>query len=159
MFTYKYPFRRNDLSKLLLTLRCEIGSHLKPHDLLSPFLFFNLYIYFNWRTITVSHNFLNHSCSAATAWCSNKFLLLVIHSGDKHEFSINSWIGKGITMLLIRQKCNVHMTMPSCFGHVQLFATLWTIVHQAPLSMGFFRLEYWSQVPISSSRGSSLLRD
>ena len=29
----------------------------------------------------------------------------------------------------------------SCFNHVWLFATLWTVVHQAPLSMGFFRQE------------------
>ena len=27
---------------------------------------------------------------------------------------------------------------------VQLFATPWTIVHQAPLSMEFSRQEYWS---------------
>ena len=30
----------------------------------------------------------------------------------------------------------------SCFNRV--FATLWTIAHQAPLSMGFYRQEYWS---------------
>ena len=35
----------------------------------------------------------------------------------------------------------------SCFSHVQLFATLWTVAHQAPLSMGFFRQEYWSGLP------------
>ena len=29
--------------------------------------------------------------------------------------------------------------MLSCF-----FATLWTVAHQAPLSMGFSRKEYWS---------------
>ena len=34
--------------------------------------------------------------------------------------------------------------MPSCFRHVQLCATLWTIACQAPLSMGFSRQEYWS---------------
>ena len=27
---------------------------------------------------------------------------------------------------------------------VQLFATLWTITHQVPLSKGFSRQEYWS---------------
>ena len=36
---------------------------------------------------------------------------------------------------------------------VQLCATLWTVAHQAPLSMGFFRQEYWSGLPFSSSRG------
>ena len=34
--------------------------------------------------------------------------------------------------------------MLSCFSHVQLFATLWTVAFQAPLSMGFSRQEYWS---------------
>ena len=31
-----------------------------------------------------------------------------------------------------------------CFSCVQLCATLWTVAHQAPLSMGFSRQEYWS---------------
>ena len=31
-------------------------------------------------------------------------------------------------------------------SHVQLFATPWTAAHQAPLSMGFSRQEYWSGV-------------
>ena len=35
----------------------------------------------------------------------------------------------------------------SCFSHVQLFATLWTVALQAPLSMGFSRQEYWSGLP------------
>ena len=33
------------------------------------------------------------------------------------------------------------------FSHVQLFATLWTVVHEAPLSKGFSRQEYWSGLP------------
>ena len=37
--------------------------------------------------------------------------------------------------------------MPSCFGCVQLFATPWTVSHQAPLSMGFPRQEDWSGLP------------
>jgi len=32
----------------------------------------------------------------------------------------------------------------SCFSHVRLFATLWTVAHQAPLSVGFSRQEYWN---------------
>ena len=35
----------------------------------------------------------------------------------------------------------------SCFSCVQLFATLWTIALQAPLSMGFPRQEYQSGLP------------
>ena len=34
--------------------------------------------------------------------------------------------------------------MPRCFSRVQLFATLWTVALQAPLSTGFSRQEYWS---------------
>ena len=34
--------------------------------------------------------------------------------------------------------------MLSCFHHVRLFVTLWTVALQAPLSMGFSRQEYWS---------------
>ena len=32
----------------------------------------------------------------------------------------------------------------SHFSHVQLSVTPWTIARLAPLSMGFFRQEYWS---------------
>ena len=32
-------------------------------------------------------------------------------------------------------------------SHVRLFVTQWTIAHQAPLSMGFSRQEYWSVLP------------
>ena len=39
----------------------------------------------------------------------------------------------------------------SCFSHVQLFGTLWTIVWQAPLSMGFSRQECWRGVAMPSS--------
>ena len=35
----------------------------------------------------------------------------------------------------------------SCFNHVQLFATLWTIALQDPRSMGFCRQEYCSELP------------
>ena len=39
------------------------------------------------------------------------------------------------------------MCVLRCFHHVQLSGTLWTAVHQSPLSMGFFRQEYWSGLP------------
>ena len=43
--------------------------------------------------------------------------------------------------------------MLSHFSHVRLFVTLWTVAHQAPLSMGFSRQEYWSGLPIPSPGG------
>ena len=41
----------------------------------------------------------------------------------------------------------------SYFIHVQLYATLWTVVCQTPLSMGFSRQEYWSGLPCPSPGG------
>ena len=40
--------------------------------------------------------------------------------------------------------------MLSHFSHVWLLVTLWTIAHQAPLSVGFSRQEYWSGLPCAS---------
>ena len=37
--------------------------------------------------------------------------------------------------------------MLSLFSYVRLFVTLWTVAHQAPLSMGLIRQEYWSGLP------------
>ena len=39
--------------------------------------------------------------------------------------------------------------MLSCFGHLQLLATLRTAVHQASLSMEFSKQKYWSGLPFS----------
>ena len=35
-------------------------------------------------------------------------------------------------------------------SHVRLLVTAWTAAHQAALSMGFSRQEYWSGVPLPS---------
>ena len=41
--------------------------------------------------------------------------------------------------------------VPACmlshFSHVRLFTTPWIVAHQAPLSVGFSRQEYWSKLP------------
>ena len=41
--------------------------------------------------------------------------------------------------------------MLSSFSHSRLFVTPWTVAHQAPQSMGFFRQEYWSGLSFPSS--------
>ena len=35
-------------------------------------------------------------------------------------------------------------------SRVRRFVTLWTVAHQAPLSLGFSRQEYWSGLPFPS---------
>ena len=40
----------------------------------------------------------------------------------------------------------------SCFSRIQLFVTLQTLAHQAPLSIGFSRQEYWTGLPCPPPR-------
>ena len=42
----------------------------------------------------------------------------------------------------------------SHFSHVRLCATPQTAAHQAPLSLGFSRQEYWSGLPFPSKCGA-----
>ena len=49
---------------------------------------------------------------------------------------------KGLFMLCVCVLC--------CFSHVRLFVISWTVVFQAPLSLGFSRKEYWSGLPFPS---------
>ena len=46
----------------------------------------------------------------------------------------------------------VLISVLSCFSHIWLFAMLWTVSSQAPLSMGFSRQEYWSGLPYPTLR-------
>ena len=50
------------------------------------------------------------------------------------------------------QKLNAYISVCVCFVTVlsDSFATSWTVTHQAPLSMGFPRQEYWSGLPFRS---------
>ena len=63
--------------------------------------------------------------------CFLGFVLLLAHNLVCFFKTLNFW----------------HTCVLSCFSCVQLFATPWTEVHQAPLSMGFSRQEYWSGLP------------
>ena len=51
------------------------------------------------------------------------------------------------TILHLHVEWNLRACMLS---RVQLFATLRTTTHQAPLSMGFSEQEYWSELPFPS---------
>ena len=50
----------------------------------------------------------------------------------------------------MKSSLSLRVCVPSGLGHVWLFATLWTVTCQAPLSMGFSRQEYWSGLPFPS---------
>ena len=47
----------------------------------------------------------------------------------------------------------IYVCVLSCFSHVRLFETLWTIAFQAPLSMGILQARILEWVVMPSSRG------
>ena len=48
---------------------------------------------------------------------------------------------------------NTTFFCPAVLGCVQLFVAPWTVAHQTPLSVGFFRQEYWSGLPLPPPGG------
>ena len=53
----------------------------------------------------------------------------------------------GTNLLLLRSR----------FSRVRLYATPWTVAHQAPLSLGFSRKENWSELPFPSLMHACML--
>ena len=53
------------------------------------------------------------------------------------------WSG-GFALVQISSSGECGESVCSSLTHVWLFATAWTVDHQAPLAMGFSRQEYWS---------------
>ena len=61
-----------------------------------------------------------------------------------------AWSPRDSSRIPIR--CSVCVCVCVCqwLSRVRLFATPWTAAHQAPLSLGFSRQEYWSGLPCPS---------
>ena len=49
--------------------------------------------------------------------------------------------------VLVDSSSACSVSMLSCFSHVRIFATLWTIAHQTSLCMGRYRQEHWGELP------------
>ena len=65
--------------------------------------------------------------------------------GSQSRTRLSDW-----TELRFKKQCKQHESVYS-LSHIWLFATLWTVAHQAPLSMGFSRQGYWSGLPLPST--------
>ena len=51
------------------------------------------------------------------------------------------------THTCIHTHVHIYIYVLNRFSCVRLFTTLWSVAHQAPLSMGFSRQEYWNGFP------------
>ena len=65
---------------------------------------------------------------------------------EPQAFKGTEWTNMRCTILSIRVT-EEDMTYYHSFSCVQLFAMLWTVALQAPLSLGFSRQEYWNGLP------------
>ena len=73
------------------------------------------------------------------SWCYNLWL----REDSLHKRKVSLWF----MFILMKGESESEVTQ-SCW----LFATAWTIAHQAPLSMEFSRREYWNGLPFPSPR-------
>ena len=70
---------------------------------------------------------------------------------------MGSWCPEGESDLLTGERIitcgasNLDQVKCHLFSCVWLFVTLWTVAHQAPLSMEFSRQEFWSELPCPPS--------
>ena len=58
------------------------------------------------------------------------------------------WVALSKSLYFCKPQC-LHLCVVCCC-HIWLFVTPRTVVHQAPLSMGFSRQKYWSWLPLAS---------
>ena len=84
------------------------------------------------------------------AFCSDP---LVTSQACFQELGVPGYILHGILLTAISYSYGASESPVLCqlLSHVRLFVTPWTIAHQASLSMGFSRQEYWSGLPFPPS--------
>ena len=69
-------------------------------------------------------------------------------SSDQEMKHLNNYICKDVDYKILDFEPDVRIVVVvQSLSHVWLYATPWTVVCQAPLSMGFFRQEYWCGLP------------
>ena len=94
----------------------------------------------------------HHSSKASILWLSAFFIVQLSHpymtTGKTIALTRQTFVGKECLCFLIC--CLLLLLLLNRFSCVQLCATPETAAHQAPLSLGFSRQEYWSALPFLS---------
>ena len=93
---------------------------------------------------------LQHYTSKASIILHSAFFIvqlshLYMTTGKIIALTRRTYVGK-VMSLLFNMLSKVKVKVKS-LSRVRLFATPWTVAHQAPPSMGFSRQEYWSGLP------------
>ena len=85
--------------------------------------------------------------SGMTAVLSTKFSGCLLHNsrGLKHVD-----IPTSLYYYYFLLKYSWFVVVVELLTHVWLFMTPWTVAHQAPLTIGFSRQEYWGRLPLPS---------
>ena len=65
---------------------------------------------------------------------------------------IKVWLFPKKSMFILKLELYLAFVAVCVLSPVWVFATPWTVAHQAPLSMGFHRQEYWSGLPFPSPK-------
>ena len=82
----------------------------------------------------------NYDADSSQQLCYYKPSKVALFSSSKH-----------VSYVLIPKVPNLSCMLNS-FSRVRLCVTPWTAAHQAPLSTGFSRQEYWSGLPLPSPK-------
>ena len=85
-----------------------------------------------------------------SAYFKGKENILLVFLSKTFKSSLKALVFKmkiWVSFLIIMCVC-----MLSHFSCVQLFVTLWIVAHQALLSMGFSRQDYWNALPCPPPR-------
>ena len=80
---------------------------------------------------------------------------LSVYPQSIYRFPSVNWPWLWFGNFLDRKVIVYIVCMLSHFSRVRLFATLWTVARQVPLSMRFSRQEHWNRLPCLPPRGSS----
>ena len=81
--------------------------------------------------------------------------MLKVYSAQKPSLILLSEMATSISLqqlpavILVRHTplLDMRMCVSAVLSCVRLFATPWTVAHQIPFSMKFYRQEYWSGLP------------
>ena len=101
------------------------------------------------RTLRVPGFFFLWSlCSDGSIYPKHTFQICTVSAASLYLglFSDFPFLGSFMTTPSPRPPCTCAKSLQSC---PNLFVTPWTVAHQAPLSVGFSRQEYWSELPCS----------